>query len=52
VWPSPPNAVITPHTAPFGADYWEAAIDFFLANLGRFTRGEPLENVVDKHRGY
>ena len=47
-----PNVLMTPHTAPFGADYWEAAVDFFLANLARFTRGEPLENVVDKHRGY
>jgi hypothetical protein len=24
----------------------------FLDNLGRFVRGEPLDNVVDPRRGY
>ena len=47
-----PNVLITPHTACFGGDYWQAAVDFFLANLDRFARGAPLENIVDKHRGY
>jgi phosphoglycerate dehydrogenase-like enzyme len=49
---SQPNVLMTPHTAPFGADYWQAAIDFFLENFDRFRRGEPLMNVVDKTRGY
>ncbi|MEW5983781.1 MAG: D-2-hydroxyacid dehydrogenase [Acidobacteriota bacterium] len=47
-----PNVVITPHVAGFRADYWEAAVDLFSENLGRFMRGEPLLNVVDKERGY
>jgi len=47
-----PNVLITPHTAPFGGDYWEAAVDFFLENMARFTRGEPLQNIVDKAGGY
>ena len=33
-------------------DYWEHALAIFKPNLGRFLRGEPLENVVDKHGGY
>lgn len=47
-----PNVLITPHTAAFGGDYWAPAIDLFLENMGRFTRGEPLVNVVDKALGY
>lgn len=47
-----PNVLITPHTAPFGGDYWEAAIDFFLQNMARFRRGEPLLNVIDRAGGY
>ncbi|HEX5069530.1 MAG TPA: D-2-hydroxyacid dehydrogenase [Vicinamibacterales bacterium] len=47
-----PNVLITPHTAPFGGDYWEQAADFFLQNLERFRRGEPLLNVVDRAGGY
>jgi hypothetical protein len=26
--------------------------DLFVENLGRFARGEPLRNVVDKEAGY
>ena len=47
-----PNVLITPHTAAFGDDYWKPAVDVFLDNLERFTRGEPLANVVDKVQGY
>lgn len=47
-----PNVVITPHVAGFRSDYWEAAVDLFADNLGRFRRGDPLRNVVDKRRGY
>jgi len=47
-----PNVLITPHTAPFGGDYWEAAVDFFLQNMTRFRRGEPLVNVIDRAGGY
>lgn len=47
-----PNVLITPHIAPFGGDYWQAAIDLFLDNMARFRRAEALLNVVDKVRGY
>lgn len=47
-----PNVLITPHTAAFGDDYWAPAVDLFLDNVARFTRGERLLNVVDKARGY
>ena len=47
-----PNVIVTPHTASFGGDYWQAAVDLFLENLTRYRRGENLLNVVDKTRGY
>ena len=48
-----PNVHIAPHDSSGGG----AEIDarrrmIFLDNLGRFERGEPLENVVDKEQGY
>ena len=47
-----PNVVITPHYAGVHPGYAEEAFDVFMANLGRWVRGEPLENVVDKDAGY
>jgi phosphoglycerate dehydrogenase-like enzyme len=47
-----PNVLITPHTSGFREDYWEAAVELFADNLGRFEAGEPLLNVVDKSTGY
>ncbi len=47
-----PNVLITPHSATFTGDYWTPIVDVFVENLGRFRRGEPLLNVVDKARGY
>ena len=46
------NVVITPHYAGVHPGYDEEAFVVFLANLGRWVRGEPLENVVDKDAGY
>ena len=46
------NVIITPHTAGFRPDHWDAATDLFAENLHRFDRGEPLLNVVDKQAGY
>ncbi|MBI4906183.1 MAG: D-2-hydroxyacid dehydrogenase [Acidobacteria bacterium] len=46
------NAIITPHIATVsdgvGARYHELVID----NVVRFSKGEPLRNVVDKVKGY
>jgi phosphoglycerate dehydrogenase-like enzyme len=46
------NVVLTPHTSAFRDDYWALATDVFAANLGRFERGQPLTNIVDKAAGY
>ena len=46
------NAIITPHVAGFGPRFWEGLVDLFAANLRRWLDGQPLENVVDKQRGY
>jgi phosphoglycerate dehydrogenase-like enzyme len=47
-----PNVIITPHTAGAMQDYWTPLVSLFKENLGRFERGEPLLNVVDKRAGY
>ena len=46
------NVVITPHYAGAHPGYAEEAFDVFMDNLGRWTRGEPLRNVVDTGAGY
>lgn len=46
------NVLITPHVSGFSADFWPGLVDLFARNLVRWRRGEPLENVVDKRRGY
>lgn len=47
-----PNLILTSHYAGFHPRYDEMALGFFLENLGRYVRGEPLRNVVDKKLGY
>ena len=47
-----PNLLITPHTAGYRSDHWQAATDLFADNLRRFESGESLLNVVDKRAGY
>jgi phosphoglycerate dehydrogenase-like enzyme len=47
-----PNLLITPHSAGFRSDHWQAATDLFAENLRRFDKGEPLINVVNKGEGY
>jgi phosphoglycerate dehydrogenase-like enzyme len=46
------NVLISPHTADHTADSHDRAMAFFLENLARVRRGEPLENVVDQTAGY
>ena len=46
------NVLITPHN---GATSWQTPVrgfEIFADNLGRYLRGEPLVNVVDKSAGY
>ena len=46
------NVIITAHYSGETPHYDERAIEIFIDNLDRFTRGEPLRNQVDKQRGY
>ena len=46
------NVIITAHYAGGTPHYNQRALAIFLDNLGRFRRGEPLRNVVDKQAGY
>jgi phosphoglycerate dehydrogenase-like enzyme len=47
-----PNVILTPHTAWSSARVLDRSIDLFCDNLVRFSRGEPLRNVVDPNAGY
>ena len=49
---SMPNVIVTPHTAGFRTDHFDAVIDLFSENLRRFERGVDLLNVVDLEAGY
>lgn len=46
------NLLITPHTAGLTDKLWQRHYDLFSENLRRYTAGEPLLYVVDKHKGY
>lgn len=46
------NVILTPHVAGQSARVPERHLNVLLDNLRRFSRGEPLENVVDKRRWY
>lgn len=46
------NVIITPHTAGFRSDHWDAATALFAENLRRFEHGRPVLNAVDKGAGY
>jgi phosphoglycerate dehydrogenase-like enzyme len=47
-----PNIWISPHCSAAQDRYTEKLLALFADNLGRFTRGEPLQNVVDRAAGY
>lgn len=46
------NVLLSPHSADHTPGWRDLAFQFFLDNFARFMKGEPLENVVDKHAGY
>jgi phosphoglycerate dehydrogenase-like enzyme len=46
------NVIVSPHVSGDIADSHAALVAQFIENLHRFTRGEPLRNVVDKNMGY
>ena len=43
-----PNVILTPHTAGYSPVIAERHLATLVENVGRFARGEPLINVVDK----
>jgi phosphoglycerate dehydrogenase-like enzyme len=46
------NVLLSPHCADHTASWLDDAMRFFLDQFGRFSRGEPLRNVVGKKLGY
>lgn len=46
------NVVITPHTAGASPRRGDRIVELFCENLQRFRRGEPLQGVIDKRKGY
>lgn len=46
------NVLITPHVSSYTDRFWEREAALMVDNLRRWTRGEPLRNVVDKTAGY
>ncbi len=47
-----PNVLLSPHCADNVPGWVEGGMRVFLRQLERFRRGEPLQDVVDKHAGY
>lgn len=47
-----PNLIITPHVAGASGPKERRCVEILRENLIRFANGDPLVNVVDKHRGY
>ena len=46
------NVFITPHTSGISERIWQRQAELLIDNLGRWFRGEPLQNRVDLARGY
>jgi phosphoglycerate dehydrogenase-like enzyme len=46
------NVVITPHSAGQSQHRPRPTIELFCDNIGRYLRGAPLRNVVDKQLGF
>ena len=46
------NVVMTPHTSGWSPDRQVRLINLFSENVHRYSKGQPLINVVDKQAGY
>lgn len=47
------RALLTPHVSPVSPGrFWPRQLDLFLENWGRYLKGQPLKNLVDKRAGY
>jgi phosphoglycerate dehydrogenase-like enzyme len=52
LWRMPGRVILTPHVAGYSPRIAGRHLEVLLDNIGRFVRGEPLSNVVDKDRWY
>ncbi len=52
LWQMPGRVIITPHVAGYSPRIAGRHLELLLDNIGRFARGEPLRNVVDKANWY
>ena len=48
LWSMAGKVILTPHVAGYSPRIAERHLGVLLENIRRFTRGEPLLNVVDK----
>ncbi len=47
------QVLLSPHVSPVSPGrYWPRQLDLFLDNWGRYSKGLPLRNLVDKNAGY
>lgn len=46
------NVILTPHMSGDTEDYLDDLGKLFVANLERYNRGAPLQNIVDKNLGF
>ena len=47
-----PNVLLTPHAGGAMSEYGSRAVEYLVANLARYRRGEQLLSIVDKDAGY
>ena len=52
LWRLGDRVILTPHVAGYSPRIAERHLALLLDNVGRFRRGEPLRNVVDKARWF
>jgi phosphoglycerate dehydrogenase-like enzyme len=52
LWRMPGRVILTPHVAGYSPRIAGRHLEALLDNVGRFVRGEPLRNVVDKDKWY
>ena len=52
LWRMPGRVILTPHVAGYSPRIAGRHLETLLDNVGRFVRGEPLRNVVDKEKWY
>jgi phosphoglycerate dehydrogenase-like enzyme len=47
------SALVVPHVSPVSPGrFWPRSLDLFIDNWHRYSNGQPLRNLVDKHAGY